>query len=183
MSKIYHRSNRMDWGTPQWVINWLSQDYNLLLDVCAWPHNRKAPYHLSPNDDGLCVSWRGWLDGWGADLAQHACWMNPPYGRQIGRWTAKARREAAAGVRTVALLPSRPDTRWWRDSILQPIETRDDDTLRWRLRYPVRNLIGRVWFEGADNGATFPSCVVVFDNRTIGGETWYSTKQLKAMYS
>ena len=45
--------------------------------------------------------------------------VNPPYGRGLARWVAKARGEFELGHAraVVALLPARPDTAYWHDHI------------------------------------------------------------------
>jgi hypothetical protein len=68
--------------------------------------SRKA-YHTE-EDDGLSRPWRG------------AVYMNPPYGRGIADWMAKAAAEAAAGRAkpVIALVPARVDTEWWHTSVV-----------------------------------------------------------------
>ncbi|MGR5961327.1 DNA N-6-adenine-methyltransferase [Bacillus paranthracis] len=53
--------------------------------------------------DGLKQEWNG------------TCWMNPPYGRGIGKWVKKAYESSLTGSTVVCLLPARTDTRWWHD--------------------------------------------------------------------
>jgi hypothetical protein len=70
---------------------------------------------------------------------------NPPYGREIGRWTI---RMPTAGV-GVALLPARTDTVWFHRDIL-PFA---------RLEF----LKGRLHFDGMrGGGAPFPSMLAWF---------------------
>jgi hypothetical protein len=92
------------------------------------------PGFYTAADDGLTQPWKGRV------------WLNPPYGKGIGAWLAKARSAAADGALVVCLVPARPDTRWWRESAA--------------AASLVRFLPGRVKF-GADP-APFPSAVVVF---------------------
>ena len=76
--------------------------------------------------------------------------MNPPYGREIGKWVAKAYEEAAKGSTVVCLLPARTDTAWWHD---------------YCMKGEIRFLRGRVHFlvNGVrSNAAPFPSAVVIF---------------------
>lgn len=80
-------------------------------------------------------------------------YVNCPYGRTIGRWTAKCRNEAEEGAEIIALLPARTDTRWWRDCT-PPRSARAVAFLRGRLR-----------FVGAPAGAPFPSCLVYWGPR------------------
>uniref|UniRef100_UPI00054D5781 DNA N-6-adenine-methyltransferase n=1 Tax=Desulfovirgula thermocuniculi TaxID=348842 RepID=UPI00054D5781 len=66
----------------------------------------------------------------------------------IGKWIQKAYEEAQKGATVVCLLPSRTDTAWWHEYVMRAAE--------------VRFIRGRLRFGGAENGAPFPSCVVVF---------------------
>ncbi len=75
--------------------------------------------------------------------------MNPPYGRAIGLWVARAYRAALTGATVVALLPARTDTTWWHDYV---VKAKD-----------IRFLRGRIRFGEAKYSAPFPSAVVVFD--------------------
>jgi site-specific DNA-methyltransferase (adenine-specific) len=74
--------------------------------------------------------------------------MNPPYGRAIGEWIAKAYHSAQAGATVVALIAARTDTRWWHEFVVKAAE--------------VRLLQGRLKFGGATSSAPFPSVVAVF---------------------
>jgi hypothetical protein len=73
--------------------------------------------------------------------------MNPPYGRTIARWMAKAVESAAAGATVVCLVPARTDTAWWHD---------------YAVKGEIRFLRGRLKFGGAQHSAPFPSAVVIF---------------------
>lgn len=67
-------------------------------DVCATAENAKCPRYFTKADDGLAQVWSGRV------------WMNPPYGREIGAWMAKAWRSSQAGALVVCLVPARTDT-------------------------------------------------------------------------
>jgi hypothetical protein len=86
-------------------------------------------------DDGLSQRWSGKV------------FLNPPYGRQTGRWVRKAFEESLNGVFVVCLLPARTDTRWWQD---------------YAKRGHVYFLRGRLRFGNAVNTAPFPSAIVTF---------------------
>lgn len=113
------------------------------LDVCADASNAVCARWYSVEQNGLVQRWDA-----------PCCWMNPPYGRQIGDWVSKAASSVREGVcqRVVCLLPARTDTRWW-----QIVRTQ---------AALVRFLPGRVKFGNGQNGAPFPSAVVVFDVTT-----------------
>lgn len=137
-------SENMSWATPPELFAALDAEFRFTLDVCATPENAKVPGRFfSPAENGLSMSWAG-----------NVCWMNPPYGRQIGAWMAKAHREVMASpppphdTVVVCLVPSRTDTAWWHDHVIAP-------------GFEVRFLRGRVKFVGAKHGAPFPSAIVV----------------------
>lgn len=76
--------------------------------------------------------------------------MNPPYGREIGKWMKKAYESAQAGALVVCLVPSRTDTRWWHD---------------YAMKGEIHFIKGRLKFGNAKTNAPFPSAVVIFDGR------------------
>ncbi len=130
------------WETPQELFDDLNHFYNFALDVCAIPENAKCEKYFTPEVDGLSQNWEG------------VCWMNPPYGRQIGRWLKKAYESAQNGATVVCLIPARTDTAWWHDYV---------------MKGEVKFLRGRLKFGGSKNSAPFPSAIVTF-NFTRGEE-------------
>lgn len=79
-----------------------------------------------------------------------AVFCNPPYGREIGKWVAKAAREAEKGATVVLLLPARTDTAWFHDFLYGRAEIR---FLRGRLRFCIDGIPG--------DAAPFPSMVAI----------------------
>ena len=73
--------------------------------------------------------------------------MNPPYGREIGRWMQKAYEASRSGATVVCLIPARTDTSWWH---------------RYAMRGEIRLLQGRLKFGDGQNSAPFPSAIVIF---------------------
>src|SRR5262245_44614322 len=134
--KVYHRSLTVEWGTPQAFFDQLHAEFHFTLDVAAQEGNAKCPRYFTPAEDGLAQPWEG------------VCWMNPPYGKTIGLWVAKASESAMQGATVVCLLPVRTDTKWWQRYIVPPVE--------------VRFVPGRLTFGGAANPAPFPNAVVIF---------------------
>lgn len=134
--KVYHRALTIEWGTPQAFYDALYAEFAFTIDVCAQAENAKCSRYFSPADDGLTQPWTG------------VCWMNPPYGKTIGEWVAKAHTSAREGAIVVCLLPVRTDTRWWQRYCVLPAE--------------VRFVPGRLTFGGASNPAPFPNAVVIF---------------------
>jgi phage N-6-adenine-methyltransferase len=125
-------------STPQDFFDKLNYEFNFTLDVCATLENTKCDLFFTKQDDGLAQMWRGNV------------WMNPPYGREIGRWMKKANEAAHDGATVVCLVPARTDTKWWHEYAIQ---------------HEVRFIRGRLKFGDAKNSAPFPSAVIVMRAR------------------
>ena len=137
MNPVHYSSERMDWETPSDLYDALDAEFHFTLDVCARADNTKCAQFFTPEVDGLAQEWRG------------VCWMNPPYGREIGKWIAKARESSRKWASTVVcLVPARVDTRWWHEDVMKASE--------------IRLVRGRVVFVGATASAPFPVAIVVF---------------------
>ncbi len=129
-------SNTDLWATPQAFFDGVNKEFGFELDVCAMPENAKCPKYYTPDLDGLSQKWEG------------RCWMNPPYGREIGRWVKKAYDSAVDGALVVGLLPARTDTKWFHDYIYGNAE--------------IRFIKGRLRFGAAKAGAPFPNMLVIW---------------------
>ena len=135
-------SDKQDWGTPWALFNEVDREFGFTLDAAASEHNAKCKTYLTEADDALSHPWHK-IAGDGA------IWLNPPYGRDIGKWIEKAYLESQFGSTVVCLTFCRTDTKWWH---------------RWAMRAAeVRIIPGRITFQGASAGAPAPSCLIVFD--------------------
>jgi phage N-6-adenine-methyltransferase len=143
---VHFSSATDEWATPAVLFAELQSEFKFTLDVCALPANAKCERFFSPSADGLKQQWTG------------VCWMNPPYGRTIGRWVQKALESASEGVTVVCLIPARTDTSWWHEYVTKADETR---FVRGRLR-----------FGNATTGAPFPSAIVIFRARIERTTRW-----------
>ena len=132
---VHFSSQTNLWSTPQATFDKLNAEFGFTLDVCALPENAKCQRFFTPEQDGLAQVWSG------------ICWMNPPYGREIGRWIRKAYESAQIGATVVCLIPARTDTAWWHDYV---------------VKGEVRFIRGRLKFGVQKNSAPFPSAVVIF---------------------
>lgn len=126
MNRVHFSSARGDWETPADVYRILDAEFRFDFDPCP----------KDPAFDGLVVPWG------------ERNFVNPPYGRQIVAWIAKGVAEWLQGKTVVFLIPSRTDTAWWHNLIMQASE--------------IRFVRGRLKFKGATNSAPFPSAIVIF---------------------
>jgi len=150
----------MDWETPWSVVHAVAHLLNIDrfdLDPAADPDNAKADDYISllHDRDGLAESW------WGN------VWLNPPYGREIGAWVAKAAWEATHNRKVnlvAALVTARTDTHWWHDHVSKAST--------------VMLLKGRIRFVDAEASAPFPSAVVVWKREPMPAPTRYMLVKL-----
>ena len=126
------------WATPQDFYDELDEEFHFEIDVCANKENAKCTKFYTKEDDGLSKTWEG------------VCWMNPPYGRVIGKWVQKAYESARNGVVVVGLLPARTDTKWFHEYIYNKAQ--------------IRFIKGRLKFGRSKNCAPFPNMVVIWSN-------------------
>ena len=83
VNKALLSSEKMDWCTPQAFFDALDSEFHFALDAAATPENAKCPLFYTPEMDALSQNWGA---GW-------AVFCNPPYGRTLGKWVAKAYHE------------------------------------------------------------------------------------------
>lgn len=178
--RVEHRRGKDDWETPPELWKSLDWEFNFAADVCATPENTKCGYFYTESDNGLEQDWmdfstysqnglRGRLT-WPYEVT---LWCNPPYS-EWQKWVAKASQEAAKGCTVVMLLPARTDTKAFHQYIWE------------KPGVEVRFIKGRVKFVGAENGAPFPSMIVVFRSTkdmiipltgTVGTNDWIAMKK------
>lgn len=135
-----------EWATPQAFFDELHEEFQFDIDAAASEENAKCPVWFGPPIDALAL--KSWA------TVPKTIWLNPPYSR-VREFIAKAREQAEAGHTVVCLVPARTDTRWWHDDVWSADH----------LPYPgveIRFVRGRLKFGGAENGAPFPSVVIVF---------------------
>lgn len=139
---VHFSSSDEEWETPQHIFDHLDREFNFTLDPCATHGNAKTERYFTKKDNGLKQSWKG-----------ERVFMNPPYGRVIGRWIKKAWRSGQEeNTLVVCLLPARTDTRWFHTYCTK-------GTI-WFIK-------GRLKFGGATTPAPFPSMIVIFPENYI----------------
>jgi len=144
MTKIndsWYTSTADDWGTPQKLFDELNEEFGFTVDVCANEHNFKVENYFDKEKNGLTQVWDG------------VVWCNPPYGRDIKLWMAKALEawSGGGGATVVCLVPARTDTAWWHDYAAKASEIR---FIRGRLKFVKPGSNG--------DAAPFPSAIVIF---------------------
>ena len=140
MNEGMYSSNTDEWGTPQKLFDELNEKFDFDVDVCANAENAKCRRYFSKEEDGLKQDWTQFK----------TCWMNPPYGRQIGSWIEKAYETSLHGTTVVCLLPSRTDTRWFHD---------------YCVKGDITFIKGRLKFNDGKVPAPFPSMIVIFRSK------------------
>jgi phage N-6-adenine-methyltransferase len=150
ISPTLYSSEKMDWRTPPEVFSHFHAQHAFDFDAAATAKNALLPQFIPPEVDSLSVSWK--------DLFPEATsvWLNPPYGRGIGRWTGKCVEESRKGLTVGALIFARTDTRWWHDHVMSFADS-------------VCLIKGRIRFLKEDgtagNAAPAPSAFIVWTDR------------------
>ena len=124
-------SAKQSYATPRDLYDALNAEFNFDDDPC--PISEPSPLY---QNDGLAREWG------------NRVFINPPYGKEIGKWIERAYREALQDKLIVLLIPSRTDTRWWHDYIMKATE--------------IRFIKGRLCFDDSGNSAPFPSAIVIY---------------------
>lgn len=135
---VHFSSKDNTWETPQDFFDKLDREFRFTLDPCCVPETAKCKRFFTPEDDGLKQSWDNEI-----------VYMNPPYGREIGKWIKKASEQKNGLV--VCLIPSRTDTRWFHDYLYN------------KPNVELRFIKGRLKFGGSKNSAPFPSLVAIIN--------------------
>lgn len=143
---VHYSSKTDQWATPQDFYNELNEKYGPFdLDPCCDSENQKCVLGYHKDHSGLDQSWQ-------IRPRTTRVFMNPPYGREIGKWVKKAYDESQLGAFVVCLLPARTDTKWFHE---------------YCAKGRVIFVKGRLKFGGAKNSAPFPSMVVIFEPTAI----------------
>lgn len=143
---VHFRSSTCEWPTPPDFFDSVNARFDFTLDVCASAENAKCARFYTRADDGLAQPWTGRV------------WCNPPYGREIGKWIARAWQAAQSGEAevVVCLVPARTDTSYWHE---------------YASKADVEFIKGRLRFGDGIGSAPFPSALLVFRNAEHRYET------------
>ena len=140
-NELMFSSKNSEWETPQDLFDELDREHNFTLDPCCTEKTAKCKKYYTPKENELMQNWTG-----------ERVFVNPPYGREIGKWVEKSYKEAKKGCVVVMLIPARTDTRWFHNWI-------------YPYKAEIKFLKGRVKFLESGkqkDAAPFPSMIVTF---------------------
>ena len=165
---VHFSSNSNEWMTPPWLFELLDNEFRFDLDCAATKENALCKRFYTAEEDALKQTWVN--DG-------TMGFLNPPYGRLIGKFVTHAYQQTVNADFSVAMLiPARVDTKWWHGACAFG---------------EVRFIKGRIGFINptlpsyrADGNfkvspAPFPSAIVVFGARAKMGTTRYVDYKVK----
>ena len=149
---IFYSSKSNEWETPKHVFDYLNDIYNFELDAAATKENALCKNYFTLDDDSLKQDWSKYK----------SIFLNPPYGKDIGKFIEKAYKESLKGSVVVLLIPSRTDTKWWhtycsRGEII---------FIKGRLKFVNRTFPS--WRADGNfkiSPANFPSAIIVFGGK------------------
>ena len=112
--KLMFSNKNNAWCTPRDFFNKLNKEFNFTLDPCCMSKSALCNKYFTPDEDGL-------IQNWGGEIV----FVNPPYGREIGKWVKKSYEEGQKpNTIVVMLIPSRTDTKYFHNYILNKSEIR-----------------------------------------------------------
>jgi phage N-6-adenine-methyltransferase len=161
---VHFSSKSNDWRTPPWLFDQLDIEFGgFHLDAAADNDNALCQHYYTEEMDAL-------KQDWGKDGETVFC--NPPYGRMIGHFVAKAHAETvkSSWLTVVLLIPARTDTKWWHAHCAMG-EVR---FVKGRLKFVNTSFPSyRADGDFKLSPAPFPSAIVVFGAKAKMGTTQY----------
>lgn len=143
------QSKSVVWMTPPALFMALDKEFAFTVDVAADDGMSQVDRFFDAETDGLAQSWAG-----------ERVFCNPPYGRDLERWVAKAVLESQErGALVVMLLPARTGNRWFHRHCLPHAEIR---FIRGRVNFRKQRAVS------THSRPPFDSMVVVFRPYRIG---------------
>lgn len=148
--KLMFSSNNNFWCTPRDFFDKLNKEFKFTLDPCCTQKSALCERFFTPKEDGLIQSWEG-----------HRVFVNPPYGKEIKKWVKKGYSESLKPKTIVVMLiPSRTDTQYFHEFILNKAEIR---FIKGRLKF-LNLEYDEIESERKLSSAPFPSMLVIYKN-------------------
>ena len=85
------------WATPRDFFNTVNKEFNFSLDAAALQSSTLVPNNWFGPDHPDIARQDAFFRNWSQDSQQKPIWLNPPYGRTIKQWIAKAEAEFEGG--------------------------------------------------------------------------------------
>ena len=150
-----------EWQTPKWLFDQLDAEFHFQIDAAATSENTKCEnlFRISKSTPNGSLG-HDWV--WSDTSIWRRFFLNPPYSK-IAAFMKKAYEESLKGATVVCLIPCRTDTRYWHDYCMKASEIR---LIKGRLKFTNQTI-------EKTSSATFPSCIVVFDERMTRMSTPY----------
>jgi site-specific DNA-methyltransferase (adenine-specific) len=150
MNEVHYSSASNEWQTPPEFFKKYDDKYHFELDAAATDENALCKKYFTEKDNALVQDWSMYK----------TVWMNPPYGRILGKFVKKAYEESLKGVTVVCLVPSRTCTTYWHNYCMKG----DIYLIKGRLKFVNRALPS--WRADGNfkrTPAPFPSAVIIFN--------------------
>jgi phage N-6-adenine-methyltransferase len=146
------------WATPQYIFDWLDEEFHFGLDAACTFSNCKCERGLFyPDYDALTEDWSKDNE---LNETYRNVWLNPPYSNPLP-WVKKAYEEGTEGTTVVCLLPADTSTKWFHDWVYGKAEIR---FIKGRVRF-VDPTTGKV----TKDPPKFGSMIVIYGpNAKVG---------------
>lgn len=131
-----------EWGTPDWLFQFLNRRFRFKVDAFAAPGNALCKTYWTKEDSALDKDWH---------KVKGNIFFNPPYSRGNIESAVEIAGRVPSEYARVGLIKYDPSTHWFRH-YCSPCED--------RVVYPIPF---RIKYKGADHVASFPSCIVVWN--------------------
>ena len=95
LEAVAYSSKKDTWATPQAYFDQINARYHFDLDAAAAQDSTKVPANWYGLDHEDITRRDAFTREWSKDGSR--IWLNPPYGRTIAYWLAKADQEAQGG--------------------------------------------------------------------------------------
>jgi site-specific DNA-methyltransferase (adenine-specific) len=114
---------RTDWRTPPWLFERLNSEFFFDLDAAADASNHLCAKWFDEATNAIGKAWAGRV------------FMNPPYGKSLPEFVAKAHAESHWNANVVVgVLPASTDQQWFHTDVLGHAEIR---FVRGRVRFQI----------------------------------------------
>lgn len=156
-----------EWMTPDEVFDPVHRELRFEFDAAAGSEREsRLPQFIDPVTDALGCSWRLW---------GKRAWLNPPYGRDLGKWFAKATQQVKDGVHLVCMLTyANTDTKYWQRYVVENPYCHEVIFLTPRVRFVDPDDTNK------SNGAPKGSALIIFRSSfcaSLPRHTYWSYKR------